>query len=395
MAYKDPADIEEQHRVEDDVEAAAIALEVAVLAVIARRLGKLQDASLVEVYAVMPSDLEEIRRLTASGTRNIKEVTKRAMDRMAAANDEWAAEYYKFTGTEQIPSTEHFQMKETLRRETKNATDAVKVNCQSSVIGIVKEDYKGKVIKYTPLEEAYKQIVTDASTKMAAGAKTNLEVIADSVRMLSESGLKVQYASGATRSLYSAVSTNVMDSYRVAMSDMREIQGKEFGADGVEVSAHALCARDHQPFQGMRYPYKHRPDYRYTWDEVQSMPDRPLVTGANCGHIVFPILIDAFNPAYSRQELNELRKKSNEQIELEGLSGKTLKMSRYEASQYQRQIETSIRKANERSYLMKQAGQDTAKLDKAIKARTSEYRRISKEAGLTTRMERTRAYVMS
>ena len=388
MAYKDPADIEEQHRVEDDVEAAAIALEVAILAVIARRLGKLQDASLVEVYAAMPSDLEEIRRLTNSGTRNIQEVTKRAMDRMAAANDEWASEYYKFTGKEQIPSTEHFQMKETLRRETKNATDAVKVNCQSSVIGIIQEDYRGKTVKYTPIEEAYKQIVTDASTKMAAGAKTNLEVIADSVRMLSDSGLKVKYASGATRSLYSAVSTNVMDSYRVAMSDMREIQGKEFGADGVEVSAHALCAPDHQPFQGQQYSYKE-------WRDVQFEPARPLVVGANCGHVVFPVIRGVSQRAYTDEELASITAKSNESVTVKGLSGEALTMSRYEASQYQRQIETSIRKANERSYLMKQAGQDTAKLDKAIKARTSQYRRISKEAGLTTRMERTRAYVMS
>lgn len=380
MVYRDPADIEQQHKVEDEIEAATIALEVAVLAVIARRLGKLQDASMVEVYAAMPSDMAEIRDIMDKGVRNIEQVAESVMSNMAAANDEWAARYYKARGVAQESAFTHSQMKRTLENNTEGIKRKVSALCRSSVIRI------GDGKTFTSIEEGYRRIVSTAATAMTTGNLTIEQATAKTVSRLAKDGLRVQYASDATRNLYTAVRTNVMDAYRVTMSDMREIQGREFQADGVEVTAHALCAPDHQEYQGKQYSNKE-------WERVQFEPARPLVIGANCGHVVYPVILGVSSHAYSSKELRDLRNRSNERITVNGLSGEPITMTRYEASQYQRQIETSIRKGNEQSYLLKEAGQSTASLDKAIKARTAQYKRISKEAGLTTRMERTRSYV--
>lgn len=70
-------------------------------------------------------------------------------------------------------------------------------------------------------------------------------------------------------------------------------------------------------------------------------------------------------------------------------------MSRYDASQYQRKVETQIRKMNENAYLLNEANaaKDAAAAKAAAKAYTAQYKRISSQAGLSTRMDRTRAYV--
>lgn len=379
---RDPADIEEQRRVEDAIEAATIGLEVAVLAIIARRLGKIEGKSLAEVYASMPKDIADIQAAIKEGTANIKGIAVNSLDELASDNDEWARRYYEYKGVEQIPATEHKAISSVLKTQTEAATTAIEVKCNSTVIEILNEG-TGELL---PIEQAYKQVVSDAAVSMTTGAKTGQQAISQAVKALSNSGLRVVYQSGATRNLYSAVSINVMDAYRVAMSEMREIQGLEFGADGVEVSAHALCATDHQDYQGMQYS-------NAEWRIKQYEPARPLVVGANCGHVVFPILMDISEPAYSKKELQELKRRSNEQVTFKGLSGKPLTMSRYDASQYQRKIETQIRKMNENAYLLGVAGSDASSVKTAAKAYTAQYKRISKEAGLTTRMERTRAYV--
>ena len=64
---------------------------------------------------------------------------------------------------------------------------------------------------------------------------------------------KVRYASGLTRRLDTAARQNVLDGFRALMQRTRDETGKAFGADGVEISAHMLCAEDHLPYQGRQF----------------------------------------------------------------------------------------------------------------------------------------------
>lgn len=395
MVQRDPADIEEQRRLENGIEDAAIALEVAVLAIIARRLGNLENVPLVEVYASMPADIAEMQKAIREGSKGLQQTARNAIDAMAAANDGWAAEFYAAKGIKQIPASEHFAMKETIRRNAKAATDTIEAMCRSAVIGIIREDARGRKVQYTPLEEGYKQIVAEAASSMANGSKTVEQAVSQAVRNLSQNGLKVRYSSGNTRNLHSAVRMNVMDSYRTCMGELREIQGREFGADGVEVSAHALSAPDHVEYQGIQYSYEPKRGYRL-WDDVKRETSaRPLETGANCGHLVSPVLLDISSPKYTKEELRDLKNRSQGNVTFKGLSGDELTMSRYEASQYQRRLETTIRDAKKDAYLNEQAKQASKAKEARAKASayTAQYKRISKEVGLIARDDLLRLHV--
>lgn len=383
----DPADEKEQRKVEAAIDAASSAFEISLLEIIAERLGTIEDLSLAEVFALMAEDSARIRKAVEDGARNINNTAASAMAGMAKANDEWAAKYYQARNIEQQSAFTHSTLKNKLEKNTDRLKGKVTALCRSSVVGI------GDRKTYLPVEQSYRRIISTAATEMTSEELTNQEAIAEAVRELSRSGVRVQYQSGVTRDLVTSVRTNVMDAYRTTLSDMREIQGAEFGADGVEVSAHALCAPDHQDYQGMQYSLERKRGYEL-WDDIQYEPDRPLVTGANCGHTVFPVILGVSSGAYTRKELQELKRLSNELVSFKGLSGETLTMSRYNASQYQRRIETTIRKQKRETYLLEKANlPNFAKMErKTQRELTARYKSISEAMGLTPRLENTRIF---
>lgn len=383
----DPASESQQRRVEASIDSALIAFELSVFEVVAERLGKLGNMSINDVYVSMPEDISRIRKALKDGTSSIQALIDKIMSDMARGNDEWASDYYRSQGIEQIEAADHPALKRTLDENTDALKRKVEALCRYSVFAIGDR-------RWSPVEQGYKRVVSNIASEMVAGEISIDQAVKQAVKGMSNNGLRVMYQSGATRNLQSAVRMNIMDTYRSTMSEMREIQGKEFGADGVEVTAHALCAPDHQDYQGERYPYKPRSGYKLTWDEAQFMPPRPLVTGANCGHSVFPVILDVSSPAYTRKELDELKRMSNKQVEFTGLSGDKLKMSRYDASQYQRKVETSIRKMKENTYLLEKAGlKQFAKMErKTQRSLSSAYKTMSEEMGLTARMDNTRIF---
>lgn len=390
----DPSSEAFQRKVITAIDAASSSFEISILEIIAERLGTIEDDTFSELFAAMPEDMAKINKAIKDGAAQMENIASSVMSDMASANDEWASTYYQARGVAQESAYTHAVLSKTLEANTNAVKRKVSALCRSSVVGVGNNTFM-------PVAEGYRRIISAAATGMSRTSfkterNTNLTIdqaVSKAVKSLSRDGLRVQYRSGVTRNLQTAVRTNVMDAYRSTMAEMREIQGKEFGADGVEVSAHALCAPDHLPYQGQRYPYEPRPNFRYTWDEVQNMPDRPLVTGANCGHTIFPVIIGVSSPAYSIQELNELKRLSNEQVEFEGLSGETLKMSRYKASQYQRKLENNIRKYKQEAHLQEVSKKGNPKpARKAARELTKQYKSISEQMGLNTRPDLLRIY---
>lgn len=401
MVYKDPASIEAQDDAQNDIETATVALTVAVLAVIMRRLGKMTSkTTFVELYANMPRDLSEIERILDEGTRSIIRQAENTLDKMAKANDEWAAYYYAAGKKEQRLFSDHAELSETLNRRKKSLANGIDVRCRTTVIGIGYENLS--------VAEAYKRVVSDAATKMATGVLNHEQAVLEAAKTLSKSGLRVVYpmtytrrrkdASGKvveevvtrakplTRDLYTSVSTNTMDTYRETMMELRKIQGKEFGATGYEISAHSPCAPDHEPYQGRRFSFE-------SFDRIQSHLERPIVTGANCQHTIYPIILGIAPAAYSSKQIRSMNVSSKEIVTVTGLSGDRLTMTRYDASQYQRRLETTIRKANIEAYMIGQGGESAAAITEANNRRMAAYKAISRQAGLPMRPDRTRAYV--
>ena len=149
----------------------------------------------------------------------------------------------------------------------------------------------------TIMSDGYKNAVDVAVQTAQAGVSDYNSAIRRAMKAAARDGLRVQYPnSGLTRRLDSAVRMNVLDGIRAINQDVMRQVGKEFGADGVEISAHALCAEDHLPYQGQQMSNKE-------FDRLQNtILDRPFGMW-NCRHSWHPILMGISSPAYTPEEL--------------------------------------------------------------------------------------------
>lgn len=193
-----------------------------------------------------------------------------------------------------------------------------------------------------------------------------------------DEGLKVTYASGLTRRLDSAVRMNVLEGVRQVNNGIREKAGEEFGADGVEVSAHALCARDHIDIQGKQFTKKEF--------ELRNEELRRHISTCNCKHYTFPIILGVSKPTYTDKELKQYKANSEKPVNINGRE-----MTKYQATQAQRNIETSIRKEKDK-YIFADTMGDTKMAEKIknnINQLQSQYNSISQQAGLSPKMDRT------
>lgn len=374
----DPESVEEQDKAEDRLFKIAIGIEVAVMAVMAQRLLRIGDGEgITASYVGMTQDLAQVDRIIRDGSRELQSAAEQIMERMAANNDKWANAYYMHRGIRQKVFRDVPALRQAYENGVRDALSDIKATCRTSVIGI-----KDKKVTY-PLKDEYKALIDQVSTAMAAGEATYTEAFREATATLANSGLKVEYASGHTRELYSAVRMNVMDAYRSTMVEMRTLQGLEFGADGYRVSAHMPCAPDHIDYQGGVYTFA---KFDKVQDEIMNDSGRPLVTGANCGHTVSPVIVELAQTTYSKAKLAEMKRLSEEKVTFEGMSGKQMAMSRYEASQYQRNVETSIRRDNIEVYLAGDMANPATIA--AAKEKARYYSRMSKAVGLPAKKER-------
>mgnify|MGYP001026916303 FL=1 len=205
--------------------------------------------------------------------------------------------------------------------------------------------------------------------------------VRSTVKDMAKSGLRrVTFDSGYSRRLDSQARMNILEGVRRLNGEMMEETGRRFGADGVEISAHSLCAPDHIDIQGRQYR-------KAEWDRINSGLKRPIGT-LNCHHYATPIIYGVSRPVYSPKELAEINRRSTEMVEWKGR-----KMTRYEASQKQRQLETAIRYAKDERDAMTAAGDKlgAAQARKKSAALGREYKAFCETTGLTPRPERTRS----
>ena len=233
---------------------------------------------------------------------------------------------------------------------------------------------------------AYQGLVDRAVSAVQLGTESYQSAIRSMLRGAAWDGLcvvdgtrKVRYASGLTRRLDTAARQNVLDGFRALMQRTRDEAGKAFGADGVEISAHMLCAEDHLPYQGRQFSLEE-------FERLNQTLRRPIAKGIwNCSHVAEPIVLGISEPAYTEEELAEYRKSSVEQVTIDGKT-----QSRYQWTQEQRRIETAIRREKDVAIAAKAAGDDVLRrqCQQRINDLRKRYDRISKGAGLEVRTDK-------
>lgn len=245
----------------------------------------------------------------------------------------------------------------------------------------------------TVVSDLYKRIVDWGIQAAQAGVEDYKSAMRRALREAAAEGLRikrpgreyegprVQYASGRTMRLDSAVRMNVLDGIRALNQANMDAIGNVFGADGVELSAHPMCAEDHLPYQGRQFT-------NAEFAELQDTLPRPIGMW-NCRHIAYPIIMGVSRPAYSAQQLEDFKSNSTQKIEIDGVE-----RTRYEWTQEQRRVETAVRYQQDAITLAKAAGDDVLVRDakRKIRALDSYYGRISEAAGAPKRRERMGTY---
>lgn len=231
----------------------------------------------------------------------------------------------------------------------------------------------------TVISKAYRDLVDVSVQAVASGATDYNSIIRKAIKK-NPVGARVKYASGRTRRLDSAVSMNVMQGIRQMNIGTRRIMGEQFGGDGVEISAHALCAPDHIDIQGRIFTLE-------DFEILDASLDRPIGE-LNCKHYTTPVIIGISKPANSEEQLAEYRNNSEQQVIINNRT-----YTKYQCSQLQRQCETQMRYCKDKVVFARAFGdKEMEKAEEAkLKRLQAKYREISSSAGLSTKYNR--AYV--
>lgn len=366
------------------------ALNAYVVKRLCERIGKIGKVSPSDAHRLKSAieyagaDLQAIQKELAR-TMGLNEKDLEAMfEDVAAENIDFANTYYNARGMQTVGSyTENAALRSFVEAAKRTAEDGVTNLSSTTMIGFK----SGK--RVLPLREYYIQTIDKAITFAQTGTVDYYTAMRSTIKEMARSGLRrVTFDSGYSRRLDSQARMNLIEGVRRLNSQMMEQTGREFGADGVEISAHALCAPDHQHIQGRQYSLAE-------FERINSRLERPIGT-LNCHHFTTPIIMGVSKPVYSRSELAEINRRSNQKITYKTTDRKgntvTETMSRYDASQRQRQFETAIRYAKDERDACVAAGDKlgATQARKKSAALTAEYKRFSEAASLTVRLERTR-----
>lgn len=329
-----------------------------------RQIGSLKpsDVHRLTELARMGANLEQVQRAIAQAAQVSVSDLERVLRAAAESDAEFARQWF---ASDWEPAVKGAPKLSTALERVLKAQ--LRVSAQSMQ----------NLSQTTIVSNAYQRAVDLAVQTVQTGITDYRTAIRRAMREAGTEGLKVQYPSGVVRRLDTAMRQNVLDAVREMDNDILRQLGDEYGADGVEISAHALCAEDHLPYQGLQFSEKE-------FERIQNTLRRPFGKW-NCKHTIFPIILGISEPAHDRAELESYRQSSMQEIEIDGV-----KKTRYGWTQEQRHVESAIRERKDVANLAKASGDDALRREAQaqINALQKRYTKISAAAGLDERPER-------
>lgn len=317
--------------------------------------------------------MAELSRLSGKSIKDIEE----AFDIVAEENVAFAEVYAKAKNMEFVDYKGNDQLKRLVKGIAGETNATFKNISKTRAIGFVLKDKYGKKT-FKNLKDTYIDLIDEAVFNVEIGVSDYQSAMRGVIKQLADSGVKIHeekvgYPSGYNRRIDSSVRQNVLTGVRKINITTQKIVGRQYGADGVEISAHSPCAEDHLSIQGKQFSNKE-------FKKLNASLERPIGE-YNCRHFVFSIVLGVNQPSYSQKMLNQMNKESKSIIEYEGN-----KYTKYEATQVQRKLETAIRKEKDRQIIGRSAGNKeiVANSQQNITALTHKYNELSKVSNLPT-----------
>lgn len=324
-----------------------------------KEIGELTDTDKhrLSILARTSHDTEKITKMLAQETGKALQETYELYEECGLSEYEGTEVYFKHNNITQIPFAENMVIMNWLNSVGRSTAQTF-VNLANTTV----------------IQKSYKDAIDEAVVAVSAGLddyKSQLrKIIKNNVN-----GARVQYASGITRRLDSAARMNILDGVRSVNNGVRYYSGLQFGADGVEVDAHGLCAPDHLDIQGRQFSIK---EFEFKNEHL-----RRKISTCNCQHGISYIILGVTPPTYNEQELQDIANYSNELVDLNGKQ-----VTRYEASQRMRQLETSMRYKKDEIVGLEAGGFDASKEKKQLNLLRAKYREVADSASLKKRYDR-------
>lgn len=195
------------------------------------------------------------------------------------------------------------------------------------------------------LTQFYRTELSQAVLNLRSGAFSSDQIIRQMANKCANRGLvSIDYASGRTIRIESAVRMCVNTGFRQLTTQMGLMNAELVGQDLMELSAHAGARPTHQEWQGQVVSLSGKPGYLSLNDIGYGSADG--FSGVNCRHSWYPFFEGISEPAYSDFE------------EPQPFEYKGKKYTAYEASQRIRHLENSIKKEKRKITMYDELGDE-------------------------------------
>lgn len=361
-----------------------------------KKIGTLSPSKAQELAQIMKygGDYDKIVKKLVEITKLNKKDIYKIFQEVAKKEYEFAEQFYKYRSKKYIKWDENTALQNQVNAIAKLTADDY-VN-MSRTFAFATRNAQGKLV-YTDISKKYQQVLDEAVLNVGQGKESFDSAMQRTLKQLAESGIRtIDYASGKSRRADSAVRMNLKEGLRTLHNEMQEQFGKEFDADGVEISVHANPAPDHEKVQGRQFSNKEYAKLQngkdaeayngitYSLDHDAKNGYRPI-SELNCYHYTFAIVLGVSEPEYSDKELQQIIDANEKGFELDGKH-----YSMYEGEQLLRKVELELRKTKDIQILARES--DNVELiseaQSKITTLTSKYKDIINASGLSSKINR-------
>lgn len=319
--------------------------------------------------------LRKLTELTDMSLEDVEEI----VEEVAKQNYQFAEQFYKYRNIDYIPYEKNIELQNQVKELAKITANSFFNISRTEALGFYTEDLQGNRIMQG-LRSTYVNAIDEAVLSVSQGKSNVQENIYRICKDLGTNGVKsVEWSSGYHRRLDSQVRMNIMDSIRDISNTLQEQFGKEYGADGVEITVHENPAPDHQDMQG----------HQYSISQFNTLNNslKRHISECNCYHRTFYIVLGVSLPLYTESQLKGILEANRDGFEFEGKH-----YTNYEGAQLQRRLETAIRKQKDIRKMAQITNNDKLKTESNTKINQLlvKYNELNKISNLKPKIARLR-----
>lgn len=358
-----------------------------------------------EIGTLSPSDIKRLKLLVSMGAdirlmnNKLAELsnlqirdTKALIKKVAIEAHLDAKPLYDYRHKSFIPYEKNGKLQQYVKAVSKQTAGTFTNLSKSKATGFLVRDLKNPTqMKFQSIDDTYKSVIDEAIQSVNSGVDYRV-AMRRVMKQLVNSGIRrLSWESGYTQRLDTVVRRNLLEGIRAINQLIENENGKILNADGKELSAHANCAPDHEPFQGHIFTNeefdKLQSSSAFTdIDKQKFAPVARVIGEYNCRHIAYSVIIGVSKPRYTKEQLQQMIADNHKGYTFPNGEHKTL----YECTQIQRQLETKIRYAKDEQLTMKAANdKEAAKIARyKVLKYTKELKVFSKNCGLRVSKDR-------